>query len=233
MRLDEHRHDWPCLAIHLLGSYLESNELGETRIDGPAVVLHGRGGFHAERFDQAGAEALILEFDPAWLGEEGRGIDFARTRVWQGAEVSDRSRALAALWLHRHPSERELQEATAAFLSGALLSEAPSAPQRWLRTAVNCLRENTQLHTAQLARRLDLHPAWLARAYRAGMGEGLRETRRRLRAEQAIAMLRQTDLPFAVVALEAGFCDQSHLNRTLRQLAGRTPAEIRAERDGA
>jgi len=80
-----------------------------------------------------------------------------------------------------------------------------------------------------IARRLDLHPAWLARAYRHATGEGLHETVRRRRVEQACILLRRSDRPLAEIALAAGFCDQSHMNRGFRATLGRTPAQVRAE----
>lgn len=230
MTLEEHRHDWPCLAFHLLGRYLESNEDGESLIDGPAVVLHGRGGFHSERFSASGAEALILEFDPAWLGPERWGLDLERTRLWAGAGVAADARSLAARWLDPAAPEAELRQATAAFLQTALADARPTPRPQWLEEVTACIREETRSGTPEIAARLGLHPAWLARAYRASVGEGLRETVRRVRTEQAIALLRSTDLPLAQVALEAGFCDQSHMNRDFRRLLGRTPAQVRSER---
>jgi transcriptional regulator GlxA family with amidase domain len=44
-------------------------------------------------------------------------------------------------------------------------------------------------------------------------------------------MLRSTDHPIAEIAFASGFCDQSHLTRVLGQLTGRTPAQVRAERE--
>jgi AraC family transcriptional regulator len=84
--------------------------------------------------------------------------------------------------------------------------------------------------TLDLARRLDLHPAWLARAYRHFSGEGLAETARRHRVEHASAMLRRSGLPLADIAHSAGFCDQSHMNRCFASVLGRTPAKVRTER---
>ncbi|TML09662.1 MAG: helix-turn-helix transcriptional regulator [Actinobacteria bacterium] len=39
---------------------------------------------------------------------------------------------------------------------------------------------------------------------------------------------RPTYLPLAVLAVEAGFCDQSHFTRAFRRLYGVTPARFRA-----
>lgn len=83
--------------------------------------------------------------------------------------------------------------------------------------------------TVDLARALELHPAWLARAYRAWRGEGLAETARRRRVERAVLLLRGGGAPLASVALDSGFCDQSHMNRAFRAVLGRTPAQVRGE----
>lgn len=48
------------------------------------------------------------------------------------------------------------------------------------------------------------------------------------RLEQAIALLKQTSLPIADVALRAGFADQSHLTRTVRSHLNTTPGALRA-----
>jgi AraC-like DNA-binding protein len=42
--------------------------------------------------------------------------------------------------------------------------------------------------------------------------------------------LRETDKTGADVAQEAGFCDQSHMNRTFRRLLGRLPSAVRNDR---
>lgn len=56
------------------------------------------------------------------------------------------------------------------------------------------------------------------------------ETAARFRLERAAHLLRETDQTAAGVALEAGFCDQSHMNRTFRRLLGRLPSEVRNDR---
>lgn len=48
---------------------------------------------------------------------------------------------------------------------------------------------------------------------------------RRLR--QAVHLLRNTDMPIAHVALEAGFADQQHLTRMVRARLQKTPKEVR------
>lgn len=47
-------------------------------------------------------------------------------------------------------------------------------------------------------------------------------------ARVAIGLLRQNNMPLTAIAYEAGYADQAHMNRALKQLAGLTPAEIAA-----
>ena len=91
------------------------------------------------------------------------------------------------------------------------------------------LAADPALTSIELAARLDLHPGWLAQAYRAATGEGIRETVQRRRVERATSLLRNSAVQLADVAADCGFCDQSHMNRIVRRLLGRTPAEVRAE----
>jgi transcriptional regulator GlxA family with amidase domain len=56
------------------------------------------------------------------------------------------------------------------------------------------------------------------------------ETAARFRVERAARSLRETNHACAYIAHEAGFCDQSHMNRTFRRSLGRTPSEVRDDR---
>ena len=53
-----------------------------------------------------------------------------------------------------------------------------------------------------------------------------------LLVEAAVILLESTDLHLAEIAADAGFCDQSHMNRAFRRFLGRTPAVARALRLG-
>jgi transcriptional regulator GlxA family with amidase domain len=58
----------------------------------------------------------------------------------------------------------------------------------------------------------------------------LQETAARFRIERAARLLRETDESYASIAADAGFCDQSHMNRTFRRLLGRAPSAVRGDR---
>ena len=89
------------------------------------------------------------------------------------------------------------------------------------------LRKDTTLAVDDLAREVGRHPSWLGTAYRKATGEGPMETAARFRVERAARSLRETNHACARIAHEAGFCDQSHMNRTFRRVLGRAPSEVR------
>ena len=157
------------------------------------------------------------------------GVDFGRTHRWLGGRAALAARTLAAAWHDPRCGEQALVERTAAFLRLAGASRPGPTPP-WLGEAQRSIASDRPPTTAQLARRMRMHPAWLARAYREAVGEGIHETLRRRRVERATMMLRRTDLPLAEVALDCGFCDQGHMNRAFRALSRRTPLQVRLER---
>lgn len=86
----------------------------------------------------------------------------------------------------------------------------------------------TPIGTAQLAKQLRLHPAWLARAYLHATGESIQATIRRHKVERAMALIRTTSLSLAQIAADTGFCDQSHMVRNFHAVVGRSPKVVRA-----
>jgi len=225
--ISPHRHDWPYLLLPALGAYSEICDGRRIFIDGPAAVLQPARAMHANSIGEAGLETISIQFDPAWLG---RRMELGRMRCWLGGPVALAARRLGAAWRSAAIPERILAARTADFLEAALGRGSGQRPA-WLPALRTALSEGEQAGTAALARRLGLNPAWLARAYRAAMGEGLHETSRRRRVERASTLLRGSDLPLAEIALASGFCDQSHMNRAFRALSGRTPLDVRKERD--
>jgi AraC family transcriptional regulator len=230
--IDEHRHDLAYIGIHILGRYREIYDGGEALMSGPSAAFHPPGRPHADLVDDSGLETLTVEFDPAWLRLHGFDRRLDRSQVWQGGEVALAARQLAEIVTEHRATEASIGKATSRFLNIAYGSERTARPA-WLESVHCALDSPCVPTTAELADRLGLHPAWLARAYRAATGEGLHETLRRRRVEQACRLLRHSDLALAEVAVSAGFCDQSHMNRCFQAVLGRTPALVRTERFSA
>jgi AraC family transcriptional regulator len=228
-QIGAHRHELAFLSLPRLGAYSDESNDGEALIAAPAATFHPAGTCHANRIGQSGLETITIEFDPAWLRPESGALPLDRLHLWIGGPVALAARRLAEAWENPRCAEPVLAGLTARFLQAASRQETSRRPP-WLDDLLQAVGEGAEPSTSQLARRLGLHPAWLARAYRSSMGEGLHEMLRRRRVERASGLLRRTDLPLAEIAIETGFCDQSHMNRAFRALSGRTPLQVRRER---
>jgi AraC-like DNA-binding protein len=225
-RIPEHAHDWPVLSIFVLGRYLNETELGQTLIAGPSAVLYQAGAGHRNVVGPTGFEQIEIEFDAAWLGHMLMPV--APVARWLGGRAGAAARSLARSFVGE-ADEARLRSALQRFVQSAQ-SEAVREPPIWVDAIHRRLHEDTTLAVNTLAREVGRHPSWLGTAYRSATGEGPLETAARFRVEHAVHALRETEYTYAYIAHEAGFCDQSHMNRTFRRLLGRVPSEIREDR---
>jgi AraC-like DNA-binding protein len=214
------------VSIYVIGSYLNETEIGEQFIAGPSAVFYQAGAAHRNTVAADGFEQIEIEFDAEWLGRSF--LPAMPVKRWIGGD----NRAVRECLLRAcgpDASERHLRAALRRFL-GSTQAEPAGEPSGWVGTVMRRLRNDTTLRVRDLARGVDRHPSWIGSAYRRATGEGLPETAARFRVERAANLLRETDQPYARVAVEAGFCDQSHMNRTFRRVLGRSPTEVREDR---
>jgi AraC-like DNA-binding protein len=73
----------------------------------------------------------------------------------------------------------------------------------------------------------DVHPGYLARAFRQHVGCSIGAYLRHLRLQRAIARLPGADETLSRISLESGFSDQPHFTRAFRRDVGMTPASLR------
>ncbi|HEX4159822.1 MAG TPA: AraC family transcriptional regulator [Rhizomicrobium sp.] len=227
-RVPEHAHDWPLLSVFVLGGYWNRTELGRKFIAGPSAILYRERAAHENRIAASGFEQIELEFDPAWLGRAL--LPTAPVSHWTGGRTAREVRILAQI-CSREISEPRLRVIVQRFIEKASRESERETPI-WVDTVIRRLRESTTVKVCDLAREVQRHPSWLGAAYRRATGEGILETAARFRVERAARLLRETDLSSAGIAAEAGFCDQSHMNRRFRRVLGRRPSAVRNDRHG-
>jgi AraC-like DNA-binding protein len=80
----------------------------------------------------------------------------------------------------------------------------------------------------QVATAVSVHPSHLARAFRQYFRCTLGDYVRRLRVDYVCRQLATNDRALGLLALEAGFSDQSHLTHAVKQQTGMTPAQYRS-----
>jgi AraC family transcriptional regulator len=221
----EHAHDWPVLSLFVIGAYSNRTEIGEAFIAAPSAILYRAGAAHQNAVGSTGFEQIEIEFDPLWLGCER--LPDAPVSRWAGGRAAAEARTLVRVCSHE-TDEKRLRRALQQFVERARC-EPERTPPKWVGTITQRLSEDTSLRVDDLAGEAGRHPSWLGTAYKRATGEGLLQTAARLRVEVAARLLRETELPIASIAVDAGFCDQSHMHRAFRRVLGRTPAAVRKD----
>jgi AraC family transcriptional regulator len=222
----EHAHDWPMISLYVMGGYRNVTDCGEREIAGPSMVFYRPGAGHRNVAGETGFEQIEIEFDPAWLGASALPPQAVLTRVGGTCGALARS---VAVQCDAGFSEAELRNSIRRLLSLARLE--PARPiDTWINSVTTRLRADPGRRIAELAREVGRSPAWIGPAYRSLIGEGLQEVAARFRVERAARLLRESEQPLCAIAIEAGFCDQSHMNRTFRRVLGRLPTAVRRDR---
>jgi AraC family transcriptional regulator len=227
-RVAEHRHDWPSIILPILGDFAGASDGSSGRVRSPSAAVHPASGAHAAVVGPVGLDAVNIMLDPAWLPKDQAIPRLERHLFCTTGVGIQAARNLARAWLQEDLDEESLGRATAAFLNVAVAEQTGTRPP-WIDRAQEALDSASPPASSELAKELGLHPVWMAHAFRSAAGEGLRERRIRRRVEHASYLLRQTDDAFSQIAAEAGFCDQSHMNRCMKALIGRSPAQVRFE----
>ena len=204
--LPEHAHDQWRLVVVLEGAFEERATHGTRRCAAATVILRAAGEEHGDVFRAPTRYASIA------LGDLPTGATtFAATPL--------APRLARALMHGDRPNATVLMS---RILRQLIAPEPVDARVRVARETIErCFA--SRLRVSDLARESGLHPATLARAFRAAYGcnpvEFLVHTRIRA-AMDAIATRGETP---AAVALRCGFYDQSHFANAFRRLTGMTP----------
>lgn len=228
-----HVHTNPYLSLHVLGSYRDNGDDGDVAMNGPTALFFPAGSSHEMDIGKFGLATVIIEFDDSILHHAlGSTTGLNRFHAWTGGEVGRQASRLARNWLSRG-CETQRFDLTLAFLSSAISITRRARSPEWLdHLDVLVDAEFRAPDVGRWVKEIGVTRAWLARAYRDWRAEGLGETIARRRVEAAAILMEEGEISLAAIAVQAGFCDQSHMNRAFRKFLGRTPAAARSIRLG-
>jgi AraC-like DNA-binding protein len=132
--------------------------------------------------------------------------------------------------LHDAPDWTSVFVAIERFLIGRMAvrrSADPTMERAWSRLC----ETSGQLPVAALAAELGCSRRHLTARFREQVGQPPKAVARLLRFKRVLRLLDAEPRRWADIAFECGYCDQSHLNRDFRDLAGTTPGAYVAARD--
>lgn len=208
--LPRHCHREGFAAVVLQGGYLEAGDQGRRAVTAGDVLLHRPFESHLDRFTPRGAEVLILPLRTA----KDPGLDDWRPF----ATVADPD-AIARL------AERD--PVAAADQLARTLAPAAGDAADWPDLLAQALRERPATALADWARDAGLRPESVSRGFRLAYGTTPAAYRATARARAAWFAVVASDQPLAGIAVDAGFADQAHMTRAVRQLTGHTPGRWR------
>jgi AraC family transcriptional regulator len=220
----------PYVAVVLDGALVKSFPRRSHSLEGGTAMTIPAGATHAARFGPAGARVVLVasENGVARLDRLDRLAELrGRELIWLAWRLAAELRAVDA-------AAPLAAEGFALELVAATTRETYAADTRlpaWLVSAEELLRERVResVTLGVLAQSVGVHPAHLARTFRAHFGVSVGEYGRRLRLAWAAGELARGNRPLAEIAVEAGFADQSHFTRVFKRHVGTTPARYREQ----
>jgi len=238
LRLPRHHHGDANFVITLRGRFERASSEQRVVCSPGLVFTEPAGEPHTNTFGDAPADVLIVQPAgdmPACSAVE-RGL-FETPAVLMNPRIT-RAAAEVASELRTQNRYAELAidglvlHMLALSLRTSAQARAGSVP-RWLDRIVEYIHDEParRLALTELAALVDVHPAHLAKVFRAAHGVSIARFARTVRLEDAARSLATTLRPIAEIAVQAGFADQSHFTRAFRALNGVTPAQYRRLRN--
>jgi AraC family transcriptional regulator len=226
-----HIHEAAFISLVLDGRYDETAAQRSFRYDRFSALYHPAELEHQDVVGAPGVRLLIFEFRPELL--ESTAVRPAHLRAMR--DLSGTSAAWNLLSIYRDAAQRndELDFEERAL---QLINDVASMPSRIPLHQPSLTRARDYLDAAfrrrltmkEIADVAGIHPVYLGQMFHRQTGETIATCVSRLRVRAAAERLCSTSLPLAELALDHGFCDQSHFHRVFKKVSGLTPAAFRA-----
>lgn len=226
--IHRHQHDDMHLVLLLAGHYVSEAAGMPAVCSEPAVILNPPGTEHRDRFRSRDGLFLTLTMPAA-----------AFERLCDGHPIGGRpmrlprqslARAVGLLhevWHWENTSALAIESIFSELVAGATPAPVPVAGDRLQRVLDRLESESDRPPSLQeLASIADLHPVYLARAFRRRYGVAPSDYLRKRRLHRAASLIaRRHTLASAACAL--GFVDESHLHHSFVAEFGMTPGAFR------
>jgi len=215
------------------GAYTEKYGKQEVVCKPSTLTFRGSGEEHEALVSDANVRLFVLEIYPRWIERlREDSLTLSSTSEFSCGALSQLS---VRLYREFHRTDNASHLAIEG-LALELLAEAARRPSTRMRAAPPWLIQARDLiaeHYAEtltlthIAAQVGVHPVHLATTFRQKYGVTIGEFVRKLRVEHACDKLIRKGLPLAVIALQAGFANQSHFSKVFKSYIGMTPAKYR------
>ena len=235
-RLPRHEHERPYFCLVLRGNYEELASKQLRLCHSAMLVFHPAGEAHSNRFGKLGGACFNMEFSATWNDR----MQLLAPLLNTPANFADAATVALAVRLRREfHSMDELSVLAIESLALDIIvtsarrrsRRAPYAgsPPVWLKRAEELIRAyfTERLTLNDISAVTNRHPVHIAREFRGYYGCTIGDYVRRLRIENALRRLTESDEPLVAIALACGFSGQAHFSTVLKRATGLSPKEYR------
>jgi AraC family transcriptional regulator len=233
--LPPHFHEHANIALTIDGFFTETVGRKPYEVNPCSVIFRPAGEKHSNRYGKTAAHCLIIEVRPQRLSELRQVTEILdRASYVEGGMVS----SLALRILREFRTLDAVGPLSIEALTLEMLVQATRLevmrdrnPPRWLQQAREVIREQflESLSLSSVAELVGVHAAHLAKMFRRHYGCTLGDYARRLRLDYASQLLARSERTLTMIALAAGFYDQSHFAHLFKLRFGVTPGVFRAD----
>jgi len=226
-----HVHDAPVISLILRGVASEQISAGSQTIEPQDLILTPAFAPHGYRFRESG-KWVNMQFSDEWLARlsDGHHLAFQASHIIRShAAVAWANRVHLEIHENDHVSTLAIDGAMMLMMAELVRAQIDGAKirPRWLRRVEEALDASiaSPPSVEELATLAGVHPTHLLRTFRRYQGATISNYVRQRRIQRARVEVAQAKRPLAVIALDAGFADQSHFTRVFKQTFGETPGQ--------
>ena len=207
-----HRHGGAQISLLLSGDYQEDGSAGPVTARDGALTGKPSGFEHENVFGDFGALILSVNLDEA---------PFLKSYVAGDPPAGVRDALLATA------AAGELDRLVPVVCDASRPVDRTVLRPLWLDQAHASLNAGDGSRSHWLARTAGVHPVTFARLFRDAFGRSPAVVRQSCRTARALQAIIRSRASLIEIALDAGFADQAHMTRAVRQITGYPPARLR------
>lgn len=227
-----HYHYENYLSYISKGTYKEINEMDSFECNSGDLVIHPSGMIHSTEFFSNYSDCINISFTDAYLD------NFPNLKkIFSNIQKSDNP-ILNGLMEQIIQELSNPDSFSDLIIEGHILAllgniargneKANLKHPHWINLIIEYLHDNYSNHYSlnDISMMVDHHPSYVVNTFKENTGLSIGEFLRHIRIKKACDKL-SSELPLSHLALECGFSDQSHFNRSFKKITGMTPLKYR------
>lgn len=233
--MEKHCDNFFHVSVVLSGMVQETSGTVEENASALSVVTKPPDASHSNQFGPNGACVLSVKIPQTRLAAHGRPASSINKWQWiHGNSLLSKVVGLinvSASCCESSETADQFTEQMELLLDSFANVTPPMAdnPPNWLFLVRDHVHDtyNESLAVSSLAENVGVTPTHLTRCFQNFYGCPVTTYRHRLRVKAAANMLADENTSLAQIALDTGFCDQSHFTHIFRRQTGKTPNAYR------